>query len=162
MGVVGGLTREALDRLLGPAAASAELGLVVESTVDCGRYRRDLVSYAVSPGVRVSAFVCVPTHANGPLPGVFCHHQLASQFHWGKSEPVGLAGDPEMAFAAELADRGWVTITPDAIGFECWGLASLDPRHPGRSRRLVCRGCPSQDGSATWWEALRRRLAKRS
>lgn len=30
----------------------------------------------------------------------------------------GLRGDPDLAYAAELAQRGFVTIAPDAIGFE--------------------------------------------
>jgi dienelactone hydrolase len=30
----------------------------------------------------------------------------------------GLRGDPDQAYAAELAQRGFVTISPDAIGFE--------------------------------------------
>ncbi|BEL06507.1 hypothetical protein Q0Z83_046980 [Actinoplanes sichuanensis] len=49
---------------------------------------------------------------------MFCHHQHASRFDLGKSEVVGLAGDPDQAYAHELAERGFVTIAPDAVGFE--------------------------------------------
>jgi dienelactone hydrolase len=36
----------------------------------------------------------------------------------GKSEVVGLTGDPDQAYAAELAMSGYITFAPDAIGFE--------------------------------------------
>jgi hypothetical protein len=39
-------------------------------------------------------------------PVIFCHHQHASEFDIGKSEVVGLRGDPDQAHAAELARRG--------------------------------------------------------
>ncbi|MFD2796438.1 dienelactone hydrolase family protein [Promicromonospora vindobonensis] len=53
-----------------------------------------------------------------PAPVVFCHHQHAGQFDLGKSEVCGLRGDPDQVYAVELAQRGFVTIAPDAIGFE--------------------------------------------
>jgi dienelactone hydrolase len=53
-----------------------------------------------------------------PTPVVFCHHQHAGEFDLGKSEVCGLRGDPDQAYAAELAQRGFITISPDAIGFE--------------------------------------------
>ncbi|MEQ4207303.1 prolyl oligopeptidase family serine peptidase [Actinopolymorpha sp. B17G11] len=85
--------------------------------VVCDGYVRRRVSYAVPAG-RGSAFVCIPDGLAGPAPVVFCHHQHAGQFDLGKSEVCGLRGDPDQAYAAELAQRGFVTIAPDAIGFE--------------------------------------------
>jgi len=86
--------------------------------VDCGSYVREKISYAVTADQRASAYVCVPKGPAGRRPAVFCHHQHNGEFGLGKSEPVGLAGDPDLAYASELAERGFVTIAPDAIGFE--------------------------------------------
>jgi hypothetical protein len=41
-----------------------------------------------------------------------------TQFDLGKSEVVGLRGDSDQAYAAELDRRGHLTISPDAIEFE--------------------------------------------
>lgn len=112
-----GLTRQSLRNLLGPVDEPGPLDPRVEEEVACDGYVRRLVSYDV-PGARASAFVCVPDALGGPAPVVFCHHQHGGEFDLGKSEVCGLRGDPDRAFAAELAQRGFVTIAPDAIGFE--------------------------------------------
>jgi len=104
--------------LLGPAPPKTDLAVERLERVDCGRYVREKIRYSVGPDERVSAYVCIPHDLAGPAPAVFCHHQHASRFDLGKSEVVGLAGDPDQAYAHELAERGFVTIAPDAIGFE--------------------------------------------
>ena len=112
-----GMTRESLRQLLGPVDEPGPLHPAVEDEVACDGYVRRMVSYDVPAG-RASAFVCVPDALTAPAPLVFCHHQHASQFDLGKSEVCGLRGDPDQAYAADLAQRGFVTIAPDAIGFE--------------------------------------------
>src|SRR5690606_27253188 len=81
-------------------------------------YVRELVEYAVEPGDRVRAFFLVPERTNGPAPLIFAHHQHNAEFAIGKSEVVGLGGSPDQAYAAELAQRGYAVIAPDAIAFE--------------------------------------------
>jgi dienelactone hydrolase len=78
------------------------------------------VTYLVEPGDRVPAYLFVPEGlaAGERRPGIFAHHQHAGQFHLGKSEVAGLAGNPEQAYALELARRGYVVLAPDAICFE--------------------------------------------
>jgi dienelactone hydrolase len=61
-------------------------------------------------------FLAPPTPA--PWPGAVAVHQHNVQYHLGKSEPAGLAGDPNMRYALELAKRGVAVIVPDLIGFE--------------------------------------------
>jgi dienelactone hydrolase len=107
-----------LRALLGPLPDRVTLEVERLERVDCGAYVREKISYAVAEATRVSAYVCVPKGAHGPLPAVFCHHQHGGNFSLGKSEVVGLNGDPDQAYGRELAEHGFVTISPDAIGFE--------------------------------------------
>ncbi len=112
------LTREQLHRFLGPVPQWAgPRDVEIHEEIACEGFVRRHVSYAVPSG-RASVFVSVPVGLSGPAPVVFCHHQHAGQFDLGKSEVCGLRGDPDQAYAAELAQRGFVTIAPDAIGFE--------------------------------------------
>ena len=111
------LTRAGLHSILGPVATQGSLESVLLEEVACDGYVRRLVSYNVPAG-RASAFVCIPNKLTAPAPVVYCHHQHHGQFDLGKSEVCGLRGDPDQAYAAELAQRGFITISPDAIGFE--------------------------------------------
>jgi dienelactone hydrolase len=111
------LTPELLRVVLGPTRP-AVLGRVdVLAEVQCDGYLRRAVAYDVPSG-RASAFLCIPGAVTRRVPVIFCHHQHAGQFDLGKSEVVGLRGDPGQAYAAELARRGYLTVSPDAIGFE--------------------------------------------
>jgi dienelactone hydrolase len=111
------LTSESLRNVLGPVRP-AVLGQVdVLAEVPCDGYLRRTVAYDVPSG-RASAFVCIPDEMVRRAPVIFCHHQHAGQFDLGKSEVTGLRGNPDQAYAAELAQRGYLTIAPDAIGFE--------------------------------------------
>lgn len=65
----------------------------------------------------VPALLLVPDGA-GPFPAVLANHQHNSQWHLGKSEVAGLAGDPLQAFGPALARAGLVVLAPDAVGFE--------------------------------------------
>lgn len=65
----------------------------------------------------VPALLLVPDGA-GPFPAVLAHHQHNSEWHLGKSEVAGLAGDPLQAFGPALARAGLVVLVPDAVGFE--------------------------------------------
>jgi len=115
--MVQSLTPESLRDVLGPTQP-ATLGHVdVLAEVQCDGYLRRAIAYDVPSG-RASAFLCIPDGAAQRVPVIFCHRQHAGQFDLGKSEVVGLRGDPDQAYAAELAERGYLAISPDAIGFE--------------------------------------------
>ena len=83
-------------------------------------YRIESVTYQVEPGDRVPALVLVPdgVDATHPAPAVAVWHQHAGQWHLGKSEPAGLAGNPMHHTGAALARQGYVVVCPDALCFE--------------------------------------------
>jgi dienelactone hydrolase len=91
-------------------------------------YAEHRVAFAGSEG-GVPAFLLVPD-GGGPFPGVVAFHQHHSQWHWGKSEVAGRAGDPLQAFGPALARRGVAVLAPDAVGFEDRRVAgpAIEPR----------------------------------
>jgi dienelactone hydrolase len=54
-------------------------------------------------------------------------HQHNGRFDLGKSEPAGLAGDPEMAYGIRVAAMGIPVIAPDLHGFEERSPSHGDP-----------------------------------
>jgi dienelactone hydrolase len=117
------LTRDLLLELLGELPAPAPLDAEVTERTDLGDLVRERVRYQVEVGEWVSAYFFAPKSRVTPGPAMLCLHQHAGQFHLGKSEPAGLAGHPEQFYALELAQRGYVTLVADFLGFE-------ERRHP--------------------------------
>jgi hypothetical protein len=91
------------------------LEMKVEEEVDCGTYLRRLVTYASEPGCRVPAYLCIPKtalQADGkPAPAVLCLHGTDNVV--GHGTVVGLGGRANRGYAAELAERGHVTLAPN-------------------------------------------------
>ena len=77
------------------------------------KYVRKTISYASEAGDRVPAFLLVPNETKGRVPAMLCLHQTTAI---GKQEPAGM-GIKNLAYAAELAERGMVAIAPDYPGF---------------------------------------------
>ena len=130
---------QALRHLLGPFPNPCPLGPVVLETADCGLYVRETVEYAVEANERIRSFLLLPKRIDRPAPAIFAHHQHNREFHLGKSEVVGLAGDPDQVYAAELAQRGYVVIAPDALAFEerNWSNPSGEAEYYELATRLV-------------------------
>jgi dienelactone hydrolase len=80
-------------------------------------YDRLQITYYNDEQDPIPAFLLLP-HGTGPFPAVLVHHQHNSQWHLGKSEVCGLAGDPLQAFGPVLAHHSIVVLAPDAICFE--------------------------------------------
>ena len=133
------MNRNDLKRLLGPSPVRCPLDAVLLETLDCSLYLRETIEYAVEMDERVKSFLLVPKHIKEPVPAIFAHHQHASQFHLGKSEVVGLAGDPDQAYASELVARGYVVIAPDALAFEDrnWSNPSGEAEYFELATRLI-------------------------
>ena len=77
------------------------------------RYVRKTISYLSEAGDRVPAFLLIPNEIKNRVPAMLCLHQTTAM---GKQEPVGM-GIKNLAYAAELAERGMVTLAPDYPGF---------------------------------------------
>ncbi len=86
--------------------------LVVEEA-DAGRYVRRLITYQSAAGARTPAYLCVPKDvADGTrrAAAVLCLHPTDNEA--GHRVVVGLGGRAHRQYAAELAERGYVTIAP--------------------------------------------------
>lgn len=87
--------------------------LILEDTV-IGDVRRLKVSYASERNDRVPAYLLMPLTVTHPVPGILCLHQTT---RIGKGEPAGVGGNPNLDYAFELAQRGYVTLAPDYPNF---------------------------------------------
>lgn len=90
------------------------LDMRVEEETDCGSYVRRLISYASEPGCRVPAYLLVPKGLLGgssQAPAVLCLHGTDNVV--GHGVVVGIGGRPNRQYAAELAERGYVTFAPN-------------------------------------------------
>lgn len=83
-------------------------------------YRIERLSYEVELGDRVPALLLIPDSATAakPAPGVCVWHQHNGEWHLGKTEPAGLAGNPMHHTGVALVREGYVVLCPDALGFE--------------------------------------------
>ena len=111
--------------LLGDLPEKATLAVETVEETDCGAVVRRKVLFSSEKDESIPAYLCIPKN-KGPMPAVYCFHQHAGNHALGKSETVGLEGAPDQRFAAELAERGFVTLSPDAICFE----ERSDPKAP--------------------------------
>ena len=101
-----------------PAPCALDAQIVGREAAD--GYRIEHVQYQVEPGERVPAVLLIPDGVDDSrkAPGICVWHQHAGQWHLGKSEPAGLAGDAMHHTGVALAREGYVVLCPDALGFE--------------------------------------------
>lgn len=126
-------------RLLGQFPIKVDLNAKIVEQIDCGNFIREKVTYNVEAEECISAYICIPKQFRTPLPAIFCHHQHNGEFELGKSEVVGLNGNPDQAYAKELAEKGFITFAPDAIAFEerNWSKTPGQAEYFELSSRLV-------------------------
>ena len=104
----------------GPFPEPSPLLTQVREIIQKEGYRIESLIYEVQPGDRVPALLLVPDQvtADHPAPGIAVWHQHNGEYHLGKSEPAGLAGNPMHHTAVSLVREGYVVICPDALCFE--------------------------------------------
>ena len=95
---------------------------VLEET-KLGKLTRRKLSFQSDPTDRVTAYLFLPREPRRAA--VLCLQQTTDA---GKDEPAGVRGDPNLKYALELAERGYVTLAPDYPSF---GEHSYDfaPKH---------------------------------
>lgn len=89
------------------------LAVQVEEEVDAGTYVRRLITYQSEPGSRTPAYLCIPEDVAAgrrAAPAVLCLHPTDNRV--GRDVVVGLGGRSGRAYAAELAERGYITLSP--------------------------------------------------
>lgn len=106
-----------VEALLGTLPPLTMASPTILDTTDCGLYVQHKVVYETSPGVMVPAWLLVPTSATPetPAPGVLALHGHGD----GKNQLVSRSSEPNIyrSFARHYAERGFVVLVPDAIGF---------------------------------------------
>lgn len=107
--------RAALRPYLGdtPAASSALAPRTLAEERAGSHLRRD-VTFRAGTGEEIPASLLIPPRLKGRAPAVLCPHQTTQE---ARREPAGLAGNPEQFTARHLVERGYVTLTWDAIAF---------------------------------------------
>lgn len=112
------MNREEFLRLVGKLPKKVDLNSKIISEVEYEKYVMQKICFDSEIGDTIPAYILIPKGNKRAYPAIYCHHQHASNWDIGKSEVVGLKGDPDMAYAKELAERGFITFAPDSIAFE--------------------------------------------
>ncbi len=110
--------RESIKSVLGAPPEEAPLSPQVLEIVEEDGYRREKIRYRLGLDDWGFAYLLIPEFAHEPLPAVLCHHRHNRDWSLGKSEVVGLRGDPDEAYGLDLVRRGYVVFAPDALAFE--------------------------------------------
>ncbi len=105
-------------QILGELPEKSNLNSRILEEKDCGKYRMQKVEFCAEKNDKIPAYILIPKNLTKKAPAIYCHHQHDSNWSIGKSEVVGLQGDPDMAYAVELAEKGFIALAPDAITFE--------------------------------------------
>ena len=104
-----------------PAGPAVKPAVQVLEEVSFPQFVRRKITFASGDGDDVPAYLFVPTGGRGRGRAALCLHQTVGI---GKEEPAGLGGKPNLRYALELAERGFVTLAPDYPNF---GEYKIDP-----------------------------------
>lgn len=116
-----GRRREAIEGMLqvtGPLPGKERrcpLDVTVQEETEMGSYVRRAITYSAEPNSRTTAYLCIPKPAlaGKKAPAVLCLHPTDNVV--GYKVVVGLGGRPHRQYASELAERGFVTISPSYV-----------------------------------------------
>ncbi len=133
------LYENALRELIGPwPEKRPDLRARVIEQREFDKYTRHKVGFRTLPSAaehasEIRAWLLVPKGPKLPRPAVITLHQTLPQ---GKDEPAGVkASLPWMTHAVYYAERGYVTLAPDAIGYGERTAGGASVRCTGRKRK---------------------------
>jgi len=126
--------RARLRKLLGAMPHKGTLRVRRVSSVDAGDHVREDVLLSDGSGMSIPTYVLVPKGLTDRAPGIVAIHQHGGQFHLGRSEPAGLAGDPNSHYGLELVRRGYIVAVPDQLCFESRRPEQLKADPPDKLR----------------------------
>ncbi len=114
------LREKLLQCLGGEWPDSHDLKPIIREIIQKDGYRIESLTYEAEPDERIPAYLLIPDgiNAENPAPAIAVWHQHNGQWHLGKSEPAGLAGDPMHHTGVALVKEGYVVLCPDALCFE--------------------------------------------
>lgn len=105
-------TLDGMQKVMGPLpespAAAPQMTVVEEYASE--RWIRRKITFSTGDGDAVPAYLFTPRARKGRYRAALCLHQTTAA---GKAEPAGLGGKPNLHYALELAERGFVTLAPD-------------------------------------------------
>ncbi|MBC7816207.1 MAG: alpha/beta fold hydrolase [Planctomycetaceae bacterium] len=118
------------QRVAGPLPSllrRVPLDVKVLEEVKVGTLTRRKLSFQSDPTDRVTAYLFLPSAGKSVAkrPAVLCLQQTTNV---GKDEPAGIRGDPNLKYALDLAERGYVTLAPDYPSFGEHAY-DFDPKH---------------------------------
>jgi dienelactone hydrolase len=116
-----------LQRVMGPLPAPPKtpVDLKVEGEETLAKVIRKRISFAVGKDERVTGYLLLPRVRSAKSPAMLCLHQTTKI---GSGEPAGVGGLPNLHYALELAERGYITLAPDYPNF---GNYKVDPYSQG-------------------------------
>jgi dienelactone hydrolase len=97
-----------------PPPGAGPLDVIRFESVEAPAYTRTYVTFESGDGDRTPAYLLTPKRGSKPAPAILCLHQTT---RIGKGEPAGVGGLPNLHYAQELAERGYVTLAPDYPNF---------------------------------------------
>lgn len=120
-------TLAGMQEVMGSLPASPQMAPQVEILEEerLAKCTRRKISYDSGDGESVPAYLFIPHSQTPHNRAVLCLHQTT---RIGKAEPAGLGGKPNLHYALELAERGFVTLAPDYPNF---GDYKYDPYSHG-------------------------------
>ena len=104
----------------GPFPDPCPLNPQIKEVIQKDGYRIESLTFEARPGDRIPALLLIPDKVTSakPAPGIAVWHQHNGEFHLGKTEPAGLAGNPMHHTGLALVREGYVVLCPDALCFE--------------------------------------------